>query len=464
MCEIVLEATNWIPYSKGGIRRKWYGNNDYIVDWSQKDHFNRSKTTLQRLYLKDGLTWSFMGDFSMRYMPNGFLWDVAGSPCFFDDSTKKYYTLGLLCTKVAKYILQVVNPTLATQALDIQNIPLIETNKDEESAINNIVKQNIDISISDWDSFETSWDFKTHPLITFRGATVRDSFLNWKEFAEKQFNQLKSNEEELNRIFIDIYGLQDELTPEVDDKDITIRRADEKREIKSLISYAVGCMFGRYSLDAPGLIYAGGDFNENKYQKFPVDKDNIIPIADSEEVYYNDDIVGRFKEFIKTAYGEKTLNENLSYIADVLGRKNTESPEDTIRRYFINDFFYDHVKNYTVKLDKKPIYWLFDSGKKNGFKALIYLHRYNPQLVAKIRTEYFHKTQNNYTNRLNNLASESNAIKKNALEKDLREKIAECKEYDEKLAHIANQQIKLDLDDGVKVNYAKLQDVLARIK
>ena len=458
----------WFPYNKGGSPRKWYGNEDYIINW--KNNGAEILTSLpgdSRTFQDYPAKFKFKQNLSCSHISPGIptfrlkdncLFDIAGLS-YYANSIKTEYLLGLFNTRIVSSLLSMLNPTLNLQGSNLSQLPVILDNS-RYNGIISIVEECVDTAKADWDSFETSWDFKTHPLITFKGVAVKDSFSNWKEFTEKQFNQLKANEEELNRIFIDIYGLQDELTPEVADKDITIHKADEKREIKSLISYAVGCMFGRYSLDAPGLIYAGGDFNENKYQKFPVDKDNIIPIADSEEVYYNDDIVGRFKEFIKTAYGEKTLNENLSYIADVLGRKNTESPEDTIRRYFVNDFFADHVKTY----QKRPIYWLFDSGKKNGFKALVYLHRYNPQLVAKIRTEYFHKTQNNYTNRLDNLASESNAIKKNALEKDLREKIAECKEYDEELAHIANQQIKLDLDDGVKVNYAKLQDVLARIK
>lgn len=309
---------------------------------------------------------------------------------------------------------------------------------------------------------------------------ISDKFTAWQVECETRFQQLKANEEELNRIFIDIYGLQDELTPEVDDKDVTVHRIFNTKddvpesmkgsnyvrtlrdEIVSLISYAVGCMFGRYSLDVQGLAYAGGEWDSRKYVTFPADKDNIIPICDDE--YFEDDMVGRFVKFIETVYGSDTLEENLKFIADALGGKGT--PRDVIRSYFLNDFYVDHCKTY----QKRPIYWLFDSGKKNGFKALIYMHRYQPDTIARIRTDYVHEQQSRYRTAIADLesriaaASTAERVKLNKQLKKLQEQDAELQTYEEKIHHLADQMISIDLDDGVKVNYAKFQDVLAKIK
>ena len=280
--------------------------------------------------------------------------------------------------------------------------------------------------------------------------------------AEGRFNQLKANEEELNRIFIDIYGLQDELTPEVEDKDVTVRKANLQRDVKSLISYAVGCMFGRYSLDCEGLVYAGGEWDVDKYKTFPADKDNIIPICDDE--YFTDDILRRFVDFIRTVYGEDTLEENLKFIADALGGKG--QTRDVIRDYFLNGFYADHLKTY----QKRPIYWLFDSGKKNGFKCLSYMHRYQPDTIARIRTDYVHEQQSRYRTAIADLeqritnASTGERVKLNKQLAKLRAQDDELHSYEEKIHHLADQYISIDLDDGVKVNYAKFQDVLAKIK
>ena len=287
---------------------------------------------------------------------------------------------------------------------------------------------------------------------------IADKFAVWQQECDNRFNTLKANEEELNRIFIDIYGLQDELTPEVEDKDVTVRRADLVREIRSLISYAVGCMFGRYSLDVEGLAYAGGEWDAGKYISFIPDRDNIIPITD-EEYIPDDDIVTRFADFIRTVYGAETLEENLRFIAEALGGRGSTARE-VIRGYFLKDFFKDHVKIY----QKRPIYWLFDSGKADGFKALIYLHRYNQDTVGKLRIDYLHKLQRVYENEIGRMrdtieksddAREVSAATKR-LEK-LTKQLKEAKEYDAKIAHLALARIALDLDDGVKVNYEKLQ-------
>lgn len=291
---------------------------------------------------------------------------------------------------------------------------------------------------------------------------ISDKFSAWQAECDARFNQLKANEEELNRIFIDIYGLQDELTPDVADKDVTVRKADLQREIKSLISYAVGCMFGRYSLDADGLAYAGGAWDAAKYKTFIPDADNILPICD--DAYFPDDIVGQFIDFVRTVYGADTLDENLKFIADALGSKGT--PQEVIRSYFLNDFYADHCKIY----QKRPIYWLFDSGKKNGFKCLIYLHRYRPDTIARVRTDYVHELQSRYrtaiedlTNRLATAAPAERArLNKQLIRR--KDQAAELHTYEEKIHHLADQMIAIDLDDGVKHNYAIFQDVLAKIK
>ena len=291
--------------------------------------------------------------------------------------------------------------------------------------------------------------------------TIKSAFENWEAICNERFTQLKSNEEELNRIFIDIYGLQDELTSDVEDKDVTVRRADLSREIRSLISYAVGCMLGRYSLNVEGLAYAGGTWNSEKYKTFSADKDNILPICDDE--YFDDDITGRFVDFVKTVYGADTLEENLKFIADALSGKGT--PREVIRNYFLNDFYKDHVKIY----QKRPIYWLFDSGKKNGFKALIYMHRYSRDLLAKLRTDYVHEQQERYRTQLSHIASglntASGAERANLLKQQdkLTEQLREITTFEEKVHHLADQNIMIDLDDGVKKNYEIFADVLAKI-
>ena len=471
-----LSKYKWFPYNKGGSFRKWYGNNEYLVDW-ENDGFEiknfvdtngklRSRPQNVSFYFRRGITWTLISssnNFGVRYTPGGFLFDVNGSSAFPEDKYI-YYITGLLCSKVSFEILKIINPTMAFQTGNISNIPtLITLDKKKFNDVENLSKLCISISKKDWNSFETSWDFKKHPIIEFKSNNIENSFNNWSEFTEKQFNQLKANEEELNRIFIDIYGLQDELTPEVEDKDITIRKADREREIKSFISYAVGCMMGRYSLDEEGLAYAGGDFDINKYKIFKADEDAIIPITDAE--YFEDDIVSKFVEFVKVVFGQESLEENLNYIADTecFKRKANESSRDCIRRYFLKGFMEDHLKIY----QKRPIYWMFDSGKQNGFKALIYMHRYNESMVAKIRTDYLHTLQRKYESEIDRLDNDINSEVVSAKEKAtakkrkeaLQKQLVECVAYDQVIAHVANQRIGIDLDDGVKVNYQKFQGV-----
>ncbi len=472
----------WFPITSGGARRKWYGNFISIVNlYDNAYRITHKKNNNYRLrdtqyYCREAGTWSEIGgnNFSVRYVPKGITFGNGG-PCLFSNEYLKYI-IAFLNTNVSKEYFYLIAPTVNFGPHQIKQVPMIIDSKYLKKILD-LCDMNINVSKSDWDSFETSWDFITHPLIEYKTGSgydkdidkwdykIKDAYESWKFNCDEKFKLLKNNEEELNRIFIDIYGLQDELTPDVEDKDITIRKADREREIKSLISYAVGCMLGRYSLDEDGLVYACGTFDKNKYKTYSVDEDNIIPITD--EAYFGDDIVERFKKFIKVVYGDNTFNENMDFIAETLGKKGTETSEDTIRRYFLNDFFDDHIKIYK----KRPIYWLFDSGKKKGFKALIYMHRFNENLIPKLRLDYLHRVQTTYEKLLSDvnykLTTDLSLSDKKAAQNrqaDLNAKLNEIKEYDEKIAHIANQRINIDLDDGVKVNYDKFKDILAKIK
>lgn len=471
--EAEASKLKWFPYNKGGPYKKWYGNNEYVVNWKNDGYeikkFREYKnSTLESnmgvaglpYIFKENITWSKIAQdkFSVRYQPKGYLFDVSGC-CIFSDSVTNKKLLALLNTIVIKRLIDGISPTVNYEVGTIKNLPIYKLDSYDCSYVDSCIA----ISKKDWDSFETSWDFKKHPIIEFKSKTIENSFNNWSQFTEKQFNQLKANEEELNRIFIDIYGLQDELTPEVEDKDITIRKADRERDIKSFISYAVGCMMGRYSLDEEGLAFAGGEFDINKYKTFKADEDAIIPITDAE--YFEDDIVSKFVEFVKVVFGQDSLEENLNYIADTecFKRKANESSRDCLRRYFLKGFMEDHLKVY----QKRPIYWMFDSGKQNGFKALIYMHRYNESMVAKIRTDYLHTLQRKYESEIDRLDNDMNSEVVSSKEKaaakkrkeTLQKQLVECVAYDQVIAHVANQRIGIDLDDGVKVNYQKFQGV-----
>ena len=481
----------WFPVTKGGSFRRWYGNFDYVVNYENSgkticDYIDNTpgvrvksngRVINRDLYFHEGMTWSTIasGPFGMRYVPSGFIFETKGSMCFTSKELLPYL-LGLYNTPVIQCFLQMVSPTLDYHEGPLGKTPVIIKPNEK---IEQLVEKNINLSRNDWDAFETSWDFQRHPLLQYAAFTpqmvakeeangyltmngIADAYRHWEQVCNERFNQLKANEEELNRIFIDIYGLQDELTPEVEDKDVTVRKADLGRDIRSFISYAVGCMFGRYSLDVDGLAYAGGEWDDSKYASFAADKDNIIPICDDE--YFEDDIVGLFVEFVKTVYGADTLDENLKFIADALGGKG--QPKDVIRNYFLSDFYSDHCKIY----QKRPIYWLFDSGKKNGFKALIYMHRYQPDTIARIRTDYVHEQQARYRTAIADLeqrianASTGERVKLNKKLTTLQAQDTEIRTYEEKIHHLADQMISIDLDDGVKKNYAIFQDVLAKIK
>lgn len=462
----------WFPCNKGGSFRRWYGNNVYLANWlndgKEMTEFGGSVIRNPQFYFKRGLTWSSLtsGKLSMRYSPKGFLFESKGSVCFMKNEENLWYILGLMNTKVISNMLLALSPTLDYHEGPISRVPIIIDSKKEK--IEMIVKQNVNFCKKDWDSFETSWDFTIHPLIKYHVGTISEAYSLWSKECDDRFDQLKTNEEELNQIFIDIYGLQSELTPEVEEKDVTVRKADLVRDVKSFISYAVGCMCGRYSLDTEGLAYAGGEWDNNKYKTFIPDTDDIIPICD--EDYFEDDIVSRFIEFVRSVYGDDTLEENLQFISDALGGNG--NPRDVLRNYFLKDFFKDHCNTYQVTgSGKRPIYWLFDSGKKDGFKALVYIHRYTPDLIARMRTGYIHPLQSQYRTQiemLNNQIDEASLTSEKVKLKKQLKKIAEQAEelgkYEEKIHHWADKMEPMDLDDGVKVNYAKFQELLAKIK
>lgn len=485
-----IESTKkWFPYNKGGEFRKWYGNNDYVVNWenggSELKNFKNSVLRNPTYYFKECFSWSLISSsvVAFRYKPNGHLFDVAGMSLFAKESDRKYL-FGLCNTPIIHSVMKALAPTINFQVGNIANIPVI-LNEEKKFEIDQFVEENISISKTDWDSFETSWDFLKHPLVkgVYKRAIDNDlvekyievSYMKWETECNERFNTLKANEEELNRIFIEIYGLQDELTSEVEDKDITVRKANLQREIKSLIGYAVGCMFGRYSPYKEGLIYAGGEWNYDSYKNMFLENKsipdnfsgqlflprikNVIPITD--EDYINDDIVNNFILFIEIIYGAETLEENLDFIAKALGGKG-ETPRHIIRSYFVNDFYKDHCKIYK----KRPIYWQLDSGNNDGLKALIYLHRYNEDTMGIARTDYLHKIQRIYEGEVGHLddiietcGNPRDVVAARRRKDKIIKQIQETRDYDMVLGHIAMQRISLDLDDGVVVNYAKFQDI-----
>ncbi len=488
-------APAWYFHHKGGNFRKWYGNMGLVLHYdaeSIKDMKSRPgfRHDGKDFYFKKCATWNKTGtgNICVRYSDDGNTFNTGGCCLFTVDESKLFYAVGLLNSRVMDIYLGFLCPTFSFAAGDVEKIPVVY-NIENQTPIIELVKNNIKISEDDWDSFETSWDFQRHPLLR-NVSTISEAFAQWQAECDDRFNQLKANEEELNRIFIDIYGLQDELTPEVEDKDVTVRKADLQRDIKSLLSYAVGCMFGRYSTYKDGLLFAGepyslqtfvdkmndrpGTISAEELQRayrnegvvvdemfFP-DADNVIPITDEE--YLDDDIVSRLCAWLKVVYGADTLEENLDYIAKALGNKGSTSRE-IIRNYFLNDFFKDHCQTYSVTgSGKRPIYWLFDSGKQNGFKALVYLHRYTPDTIGNLRIDYLHKMQRVYEseiNRMQDMMDHSENAREVAAASKRKDKLAkqlkECREYDEKISHLALSRIELDLDDGVKVNYRKLQ-------
>lgn len=477
----VRKDGKWMLHAKGGEFRKWAGNLEWVVKWSHDaiEHYKHDKIARfpkEHILFRRGVTWSLVSTnptFGARLLPESQTFNKAAATVLFYDEKYVLYVLALLNSSVINYLSRIINPTLNNNIKDILAMPFIYDSA-QAPLILKYTDNNIESSQADWNAAETSWDFKRHPLIRSISC-LSDAYAAWKDECEQRFLQLKANEEELNRIFIGIYGLQDELTPKVADKDVTVHRIFDTKddvpesmqgsnyvrtkrdEIVSLLSYAVGCMFGRYSVDVDGLAYAGGDWDDGKYKTFLPDRDGILPITDEE--YLEDDIVSRLCGWLKAVYGADTLEENLDFIAGALGGKGNSSRE-IIRNYFLKDFFKDHCKTY----QKRPIYWLFDSGKQNGFKALIYLHRYTPDTIGNIRVDYLHKMQRVYEseiNRMQDMIDHSTNAREVAASTKRKEKLQkqlkECRDYDEMIAHLALSRIELDLDDGVKVNYEKIQ-------
>ena len=486
---------DWYPYNKGGSYRKWYGNNDYIVYWKENGkkvcEYKKSNIRNRDRYLQSGITWSSTssGNYSCRYCSGGFIFDSKGCMAFMKNnfSDLPFYLLADMNSVCNNEFLKAITPTIDYNPGPVSKAPMV-LSVNMKNIVEELAHINFTLSKSDWDSFETSWDFQAHPFILCRKEHAEDEayglvencYQAFKQTCEERFCRLKENEEELNRIFIDIYGLQEELTPEESGGDVTVARVyDEKKDIpeemkrnkyvltredvmKSLISYAVGCMFGRYSLDEPGVAYAGGSWDPEKYRTFLPDEDNVIPITDEE--YFRDDIVGRFCAWLKAAFGEQNLEQNLDYVASSLHVKG-DSSREIIRNYFLKDFFKDHCKTYSVTgSGKRPIYWLFDSGKQNGFKALIYMHRYDKSTIGRLRVEYLHRIQRVYDaeiTRMQDVAERSGNASERARASKRAEKLirqqAECRKYDENISHLALSEIEIDLDDGVKVNYEKVQ-------
>lgn len=466
-----FQERKWFPYNKGGEFRKWYGNDSSIVDW-RDDGKNIKESSIETGHhyqqyadeykFKPMVTWSRIstGTPAFRYKDFGYLSDMAGFSLFAEEKILKEL-LGYCNSKVARYYLDFLAPTLNIMTGSVLSMPFIQERTD---VISECVEKCIEVSKADWDTSDCSWNYRRNPLTegTTKGHLLIDKYKEWSDECEIRFNTLKATEEELNKIFIDIYGLKDELTPEVEEKDIAIRKANLQKDVRNLISYAVGCMFGRYSLDMEGLSYAGGEWDSSKYLSFIPDDDNVIPITDEE--YLEDDIVARLCSWLKVVYGEDTLEENLEFIAKALGNKGDTS-RDIIRNYFLNDFFKDHCNTYSVTgSGKRPIYWLFDSGKQNGFKALIYLHRYTADTIGGIRVDYLHRMQRIYESEIGRMQdmidNSSNNREVNLATKrkeKLQKQLKECRDYDEKIGHLALSRIELDLDDGVKVNYRKVQ-------
>ncbi|MFR6448201.1 MAG: BREX-1 system adenine-specific DNA-methyltransferase PglX [Peptoniphilus grossensis] len=492
--DLLESGKKWIPYNKGGQRRQWYGNYDYLVNWENNgfeiknfvDDKGKQKSVVRNPshYFKEAITWGLItsGGFSIRYRMSGGIHDVIGMSAFNNNTKLLMYLLGLMGSKISDIFLTMLNPTMALQIGDFKNFPVL-FNKSREDTILKLVDDSIEISKKDWDMNETSWDFKISPLISNKiDGKIESAYESYKREVNERFEKLKANEEELNKIFIDIYGLQDELTPEVSDRDITVAKVFDKKEdidevikgnryvmtredvVKNFLSYFIGCLMGRYSLDEEGLAYAGGDFDYKKYNTFMPDNDGIAIFTDDE--YFDEDIVNRFQDFLVKIFGSEYLDENLDFIASELKGTSLDSPKDKIRKYFLNNFYKDHLKTY----QKKPIYWQYDSGKNASVRGIFYLHRYNKDTFARIRINYIFEMQNRYKQELERLNEQLNSAKKAEkiqIQKkmnELKKKINESEKYEEKVQHLADSYIEIDLDDGVDENYKLFKDVLSKIK
>jgi type II restriction/modification system DNA methylase subunit YeeA len=470
--QAILSQCKWFPYQKGGEFRKWYGNLEYVVNWQNDGYEIRNKKDKsgkilahafnEEYIFKPNVNWTGVTSscFSVRITSKGMLFDAGGSAAF-PNLENLYLLASFLNSKISQSLLLIMNPTLNFQAWNIGNLPVIFPSIENKNNINQIAINSKNISQKDWDNFETSWDFQTHPLLRYNTPFLPQAFSQWQQQSETAFQQLKHLEQENNKYWIEAYGLQDELNPEVPDDQITIRRADLERDIKSLISYAIGCMMGRYSCDRPGLIHAGQPFDPSQHQKYPADNDGILPITD--QAYFEDDILNRFIDFLKITYSPETLSENLDFIANALTLRTGETARDRIRRYFVSEFITDHIKTYK----KRPIYWLFTSGKKRAFGALVYLHRYDPDTIGRIRTDYILELQTKLDQEITQIEKQAEnantTIAKRTAQKrlkELQEQQLELRNYQAKIQTFGDKRIKLDLDDGVAYNYTRFKDII----
>jgi hypothetical protein len=493
--EAIKSGRKWFPYNKGGQYRRWYGNNEFVINWENDGkevkeyavirnngkHWSRYLQNLDFIF-KPGITWSFISSayFGVRIMDHGFIFDVAGSSAFPSENDRGCI-LGFLSSKPATLFMAALNPTLNFQAGNVASLPFAVALRSVGQEIDCIVDEAVALSRKDWDAAETSWEFLTLPLLTseIRANTVQSSWELWKVSRQRDFGRMQQLELENNRFFIEAYGLQGEFSPEVPEDQITLARPDREEDIKRLISYAIGCIMGRYSLAKPGLNH---ETNHEKHQIHKkkkgeglscdssiswseVDPDGIVPIMDAD--WFPDDAATRFVEFISVAWPKEHMEENLQFIAESLGPNRDEHPRDTVRHYLATSFFKDHLK--TCK--RRPIYWLFSSGKQRAFQCLVYLHRYHEGTLSRMRTEYVIPLQGKIAARIDHLASDIAAAtstshrKKSEKERGtLLKQQAELQAFDEKLRHYADLRISLDLDDGVKVNYGKFGDLLAELK
>ncbi len=471
----------WVPYNKGGGYKKWYGNQDYVIKWKNSGEevigyaaslYGSPTRTIKSMteYFKPSVSWSKIssGDISFRYFPNGFIFDVAGCCIFFENNEALYTCLGFVNSPICKNVIEAISPTVNYEAGHIASLPFSHALLDSKDEISQQVKSLIAQAKIDWDSYEISWDFTENPIIRTQQPNLEQAFNTWQQQNADAVAEMKRLEEENNKLFIDAYGLEDELTPDVPDEQITLTRAEREKDSQRLVSYALGCMMGRYSLDEPGLIYAHAgnqDFDASRYQKFPADADGIIPLTEMH--WFEDDATHRIQEFLTAVWGKETLDANMQWLAESLDKKANETAEDTIRRYLASKFYKDHMQTYK----KRPIYWLFSSGKQGAFQALVYLHRYNESTLARMRTEYVMPLISKMAAYANSLEtakeSSDSAAEIKRIEKklqDLHKQQAELSSFEEKLRHYADQRISLDLDDGVKVNYGKFGDLLAEVK
>ncbi len=469
--EALRSQRKWFPYNKGGAYRKWYGNQDYVVNWAndgQELHdFPAAVIRNPNYYFLPGITWTDVSSskFGVRYTPSGFLFDVSGSSIFPEHNTN--YILSFMTSHLSIAFLKVLNPTLHFQVGNIAALPLI-IDEHIRPEVDHLAQENIAMAQEDWDDFETSWNFTQHPLVKFRTSlgTLASAFAAWEQHAAQRFRRMQAQETALNRLFIHLYGLDQELTSDVPNAEITLRQADDRREAQSFLSYFIGCVMGRYSLDVPGLAYAGGQWDARRFQTFEPVSDGIVVLTDNP--YFAHDVINRLEEFLATTYGSQTVPDNLRWLADRVDRRPEDAPVTRIRRYLLQGFFKDHCAVYK----KRPLYWLFDAGPKQGFRALVYLHRWGPETLARLRLEYLQPLQIKVAEEIRQLETRLTSQGLSRTERRivearrdvLRSRQQECVRYDQILADLANQRIGWDLDDGVPVNYAKFEAALAPIK